>query len=274
MPDVIISFNSFLRKPINSSPIFFNTSIGIRSGQQALFPFIIASWFLSSSTDIGGTSPEVSGTFCNFCYNCECYNYNEWLATLESGFPNSEYWCELGLVLFVIGRCTHFDILNCICHLSDHFSSWIKSVWRIWWSMFEFILRYIMLSSANRRILDWTFSLMSLMYSKKRMCRRSEPYGTPDVTSVMFDRAPLTEAPCLRFDRTDVIQLCVLPVIPYEVSLVRRRLCGTLSKALAKSRRIAPICVLLSNAVIQFGLSLLVDTRKTALTGIHVESEG
>ena len=90
----------------------------------------------------------------------------------------------------------------------------------------------------------------------------------------MSDRAPLTEARCLRFDRTDVIQLCVLPVIPYEVSLDRRRLCWTLSKAFAKSRRIASICVLLSNAVIQFGLSLLVETRKTALTGIHVESEG
>ena len=33
----------------------------------------------------------------------------ERLATLESGCSNSEYWCELGLVLFVIGRCTHFD---------------------------------------------------------------------------------------------------------------------------------------------------------------------
>ena len=55
----------------------------------------------------------------------------EWLATLESGCPNSEYRCEIGLVLFVIGRCTHFDILNCICHLSDHFSSSVKSVWTI-----------------------------------------------------------------------------------------------------------------------------------------------
>ena len=34
----------------------------------------------------------------------------EWLATLESGCPNSEYWCELGLVLFVIERCTLFFI--------------------------------------------------------------------------------------------------------------------------------------------------------------------
>ena len=35
-------------------------------------------------------------------------------ARLSNGCPNREYWCELGLVLFVIGRCTHFDILNCI----------------------------------------------------------------------------------------------------------------------------------------------------------------
>ena len=73
----------------------------------------------------------------------------------------------------------------------------------------------------------------------------------PDVTSVMSDRAPLTETRCLRFDRKDVIQLCVLPVIPYEVSLDRRRLCGILSKALVKSRMVASICVLLSNAFIQ-----------------------
>ena len=40
-------------------------------------------------------------------------------------------------------------------------------------------------------------------------------------------------------------------MISYEVSLDKSRLCGTLSKALAKSRRIASNCVLLSNAVIQ-----------------------
>ena len=53
------------------------------------------------------------------------------------------------------------------------------------------------------------FSLMSLMYSKKSIGPRTEPCGTPDVTSVMSDRAPLTETRCLRFDRKDVIQLCV-----------------------------------------------------------------
>ena len=139
--------------------------------------------------------------------------------------------------------------------------------------MLEYILRYIMLSSANRRILDSMFSLMSLMYSKKSIGPRTEPCGTPDVTSVVSDRTPLNETRCLRFDRKDVIQLCVLPVIPYEVSLDRRRLCGTLSKALAKSRRIASVCVLLSNAIIQ-SWTVLVETRKTVLTEIHVENEG
>ena len=62
---------------------------------------------------------------------------------------------------------------------------------------------------------------MSLMYSKKSIGPRTEPCGTPDVTSVMSDRAPLTETRCLRFDRKDVIQLFVLPVIPYEVNLDR-----------------------------------------------------
>ena len=47
----------------------------------------------------------------------------ELLGTVVIGCTNSEYWCELGIVLSVIGRCTHFDILNRICHLSDHFSS-------------------------------------------------------------------------------------------------------------------------------------------------------
>ena len=117
--------------------------------------------------------------------------------------------------------------------------------------MFKFIVLYIMISYAKTRILDGTVSFMSLMYSKKSIGPRTEPYGTPNATYVMPDRAPLTETRCLRCNRKYVIQLCVLPVIPYEVSLDRRRLCGTLSKALAKSRKIASICVLLSNAVIQ-----------------------
>ena len=86
---------------------------------------------------------------------------------------------------------------------------------------------------------------------------------------VMSDRAPLTETRCLRFDKKKkVIKLCVLPVIPYEGSLERRRLCGTLSKALAKSSRIAERCGLLYIAVIQPWTVSNVETRKTVLTAI------
>ena len=63
------------------------------------------------------------------------------------------------------------------------------------------------------------------MDSKKNIGSRTEPSETRDVTSVMSDRAPLIETRCLRFDRNDVIQLCVLPVIPYEVSL-KEAVCG------------------------------------------------
>ena len=86
----------------------------------------------------------------------------EWLDTVDNGWPESEYLCVLGnLVLFVIGRWTHLDTLNSICHLSDHVWSWLRSVWRISWSVLEEILRYIILSSAKRRIEDMILSFMS-----------------------------------------------------------------------------------------------------------------
>ena len=118
--------------------------------------------------------------------------------------------------------------------------------------MFELILRYnysaIICKEADTR---WNVFVDVVDVQQKSICPRTETFGTPDETYVMSDRAPLTETRCLRFDRKDVIQLCVLQVIPCEVSLDRSRLCGTLSKDLVKSKRIASICVLLSNAVIQ-----------------------
>ena len=93
----------------------------------------------------------------NFTPRCE------WLDTVDNGWPESEYLCGLGLVLFVIGRCTHLDTLNSICHLSDHVCSWFRSVWRISLSVLEEILRYIILSSAKRRIDDLMFPSISFM---------------------------------------------------------------------------------------------------------------
>ena len=52
------------------------------------------------------------------------------------------------------------------------------------------------------------------MYSRKRTGPRTEPCGTPDVTHVLSDRAPLTETLCFRCERNDFIQFFVFPVIP------------------------------------------------------------
>ena len=70
---------------------------------------------------------------------------------------------------------------------------------------------------------------------------------------MVSDRAPLTETRCLRFDRKYVIQLCVLPVIPYEVSLDRGRLCGT--------RRIASVFVLVLLRMTAGGVVVVAESR-------------
>ena len=115
---------------------------------------------------------------------------------------------------------------------------------------------------------------MSLMYNKKSIGSITEPCGTPDVSSAMSDRAPLTETRCLRFDRKYVIQLCVLPVIPYEVSLDRRHLCGTLSKVWQNRGGLHQFVFCYPIPSSSHGLSLSVETRNTVLTESHVESEG
>ena len=55
---------------------------------------------------------------------------------------------------------------------------------------------------------------MSFMYSRKRTGPRTEPCGTPDVTHVLSDRAPLTETLCFRCEINDFIKFLVFPVIP------------------------------------------------------------
>ena len=68
-----------------------------------------------------------------------------------------------GFKFVVIGRWTHLDTLNSICFLSNHVWIWLRSVWRISWSALEYILRYIILSSAKRRIRDLMYPSMSFM---------------------------------------------------------------------------------------------------------------
>ena len=57
-------------------------------------------------------------------------------------------------VWFVIGRCTHLEMLSAICHLLDHVCSLIRSDCRMLLSVSEMILQYMMLSSAKSHMDD------------------------------------------------------------------------------------------------------------------------
>ena len=71
-------------------------------------------------------------------------------STLWAGFSFVSYW-----------KVDTFRYIK--FHLSDHVWNWFRSVWRISWSVLEEILRYIILSSAKRRIEDLMFPSMSFM---------------------------------------------------------------------------------------------------------------
>ena len=75
-----------------------------------------------------------------------------WLETVVIGTPSSEYEYRLGLVLCVIRRWTHLDMLNSICYLSDHVNGLIRSDWKILQSVSDVILQYMMLSSVKHHM--------------------------------------------------------------------------------------------------------------------------
>ena len=71
---------------------------------------------------------------------------------MESGTTQREYECSLGLVLFVIGRCTHLEMVNTICHLLDHVCSLIRSDWKMMLPVSDVI--FAIFSSAKSHMED------------------------------------------------------------------------------------------------------------------------
>ena len=86
--------------------------------------------------------------------------------------------------------------------------------------------------------------------------------------------APLTETRCLRFDRKYVIQLCVLPVIPYELVYIVGVYVGLYQNLWQNLGGLHQFVFYYPMPSSSHGLYLLVETRKTVLAEIHVESEG
>jgi len=133
-------------------------------------------------------------------------------------------------------RIWHFLVLKVICQATDQWNNLSMSScsWIVSWS--DVIFLYRMQSSAKRRISDVMLSETSLMYRRKSKGPRTVPCGTPDVTGSQVDWDPFTTTRCLRLDKKELIQLSVLPRIPYESILVSKRWWGTESKAFEKSK--------------------------------------
>jgi hypothetical protein len=77
----------------------------------------------------------------------------------------------------------------------------------------------------------------SLMKMRNRMGPRTLPCGTPDSTSVHEEYLPFSTTLCFRPVSQLLIQASVFCLMPCALSFSRSLSLGTLSKALAKSRK-------------------------------------
>lgn len=113
----------------------------------------------------------------------------------------------------------HFDLFSVINHLMHH--AWIssRSLWSRRWSSKETILRYRTQSSAKRRMLEEILPGMSLIKIRKSRGPRTEPWGTPEVTSAREDEELLFVVNWVREEKKSRIQERMRGSIPWHESL-------------------------------------------------------
>jgi len=94
-------------------------------------------------------------------------------------------------------------------------------------------------SSAYNLILEETQSAISFMYDTNNIGPWMVPSEVPDTTGAHSEKVPLRTTRCLRQVRKCLSQLSRFPLRPRLRSLISRRSWGTLSKALARSKKMA-----------------------------------
>jgi len=82
-----------------------------------------------------------------------------------------------------------------------------------------------------------THSVMSLMYSRNNKGPRMVPCGVPEVTDDQSEHVPLTTTRCMRPIRKCLSQFSKQPLMPLLFSFNSSCSWGTLSKALARSKK-------------------------------------
>ena len=129
----------------------------------------------------------------------------------------------------------HLSRFRRINHFFVQFKTLFMSVWRLCSWLCSFILEFIFVSSANTFGLFLIWSIRSNMNIIKSIGPRTEPCMTPLLTLAHSERSSPKTALCFRLDRKLCSQVKRLPEIPCPASLINKRLCETLSKAISKS---------------------------------------
>ena len=89
-------------------------------------------------------------------------------------------------------KTSHLSGRNSIIHWCSHLDRVFRSSFIREASASLVIIRYIIMSLANRCTVPLMFLAMSLMLYKNRQGPRTEPWRTPDVTGLLSEQLPST----------------------------------------------------------------------------------
>ena len=101
-------------------------------------------------------------------------------------------------------------------------------------------------SSANSLTLEVTTLGKSLIYIKNSRGPKTAPWGTPEITFVVWDLEPSTTTVCSLVFKKAAVQSNKGPCMPRNSSFPNRRSCGPMSKALEKSKMATSVWIPLS----------------------------
>ena len=163
------------------------------------------------------------------------------LSICPSSWPSIWYVCWL--TIFPVCMTLHLLKLNFICQSSDHLNNVFKSDWKISLSWHPSITLTTLISSANFSTLLFISLSIELTNIIKSNGPKTEPWGTPLMTSFHSDLHPFKITLCWRPDSHSSIQLSNVPLIPWALSCISSLLWGTLSNALLKSRYATSSCL-------------------------------
>ena len=113
----------------------------------------------------------------------------------------------------------HFPGLNSIFQFTSQSCRMSRSSGSCRESARLLMAKYAAVSSAKSLTWLLTFSGRSFMYAKKRICPRTDPWGTPDVTGTSSEQSPSRTAVCDLPLRNDLVK-SLAEVQQYNVCLL------------------------------------------------------